>query len=393
MAGYALPAEIEERQVVRSCLNGENDGFDQFYRRYAPALVAFCERRLGTVGDAEDAAHEAILKAHRALPRFREGARLWPWLATIAANVCTDIQRSRERLESGDATSDEGLAARLFAPEVDEDVSRRLRASIVDAALDELPERFRTPLFLREFMGWSYEEIAAFSNKSIGSVRTTLMRSRRAFQSRVEDVARRRGQWPLPAVVVGGWRRLRSSLRNWRDSLARAGGDAANVVWRAEGLLGGLGSGLQAAAVAVVAAGALAGAAPAMAADGAGGTGAQAMTAAADLSAARDAALAAAGQSAAPQSGSPAASARGVALDATAGHEKTNELTDTAVSTQRDDNSINVDVYAGADVSGDNSSATGTEGKIPCGGPSRGWGAVCTAYDTATGVAPLKSDS
>jgi RNA polymerase sigma-70 factor (ECF subfamily) len=252
MAGYALPAEFEERQVLASCRAGEHEGFDLLYRRYAPALVAFCEHRLGNVGDAEDAAHEAILKAHRAMPRFREGARLWPWLATIAANVCTDIQRSRERLTPVPDEVD------WLAPEVDEDVSRRLRAPIVDAALDELPERFRTPLFLREFMGWSYEDIAGFSNKSIGSVRTTLMRARRAFQARVEDVARRRGQWPLPAAVVGGWRRLRSTLRSWRDSVSRATTDGAAVLWRADGLLSAVAPGVQMAVVAVVAAGALA---------------------------------------------------------------------------------------------------------------------------------------
>jgi RNA polymerase sigma-70 factor (ECF subfamily) len=254
MAGYALPAEVEEQQVLRSCLNGHKDGLDLLYRRYAPALVAFCNHRLGNLGDAEDAAHETILKAHRALPRFREGARLWPWLATIAANVCTDIQRSRERFGPEEDAID------CLGPEVDETVSARLRASIVDTALDELPERFRTPLFLREFMGWSYEEIAGFSNKSIGSVRTTLMRARRAFQTRVEDVARRRGQWPLP-VAVGGlggaWRRMRAAVRSWRDSLARSGGDLAGVVARAEGMFMAFAPGLQAALVGVTAAGAL----------------------------------------------------------------------------------------------------------------------------------------
>lgn len=242
---------------MASCRGGASEGLDLLYRRYAPALVAFCQHRLGNRGDAEDAAHEAILKAHRALPRFREGARLWPWLATIAANVCTDMLRSRERLGT------QADAIDWQAPEVDEDVSRRLRAGIVESALDELPERFRTPLFLREFMGWSYEEIAEFSNKSIGSVRTTLMRARRAFQARVEDVARRRGQWPLPVAVGGAWRRVRATLRQWRESMARAGSDAAGALLRAEGVLGGLGSGLQAAAVAMSAAGALLMTAPA----------------------------------------------------------------------------------------------------------------------------------
>lgn len=377
MAGYALPAEFEERQVVRSCLNGEDKGFDLLYRRYAPALVAFCERRLGTVGDAEDAAHETILKAHRALPRFREGARLWPWLATIAANVCTDIQRSRERLESGD---DEALAASLFAPEVDEDVSRRLRASIVDAALDELPERFRTPLFLREFMGWSYEEIAAFSNKSIGSVRTTLMRSRRAFQSRVEDVARRRGQWPLPAVVVGGWRRLRSTVRSWRESATRAGGDAASAMWRADGLLGGLGSGLQAAAVAMVAAGTLAAPVAASASEGGGAsTGVE--------TSAVGGAVAGHKPASAPNSDAPAAAepaaVRTVAVDPAAGNA-VDPMADASVEFTREDAGTEISTVTTVDPAGQGASGSESDTYIPC--DAEGWSIVCIATDASTGV-------
>jgi hypothetical protein len=86
------------------------------------------------------------------------------------------------------------------------------------------------------------------------------MRARRAFQARVEDVARRRGQWPLPAAVggLGGvWRRMRASVRSWRESLARNGGDLAGVLGRAEGMFMAVAPGLQAALVGVTAAGAL----------------------------------------------------------------------------------------------------------------------------------------
>jgi RNA polymerase sigma-70 factor (ECF subfamily) len=256
MAGYALPAAWEEEQVVASCRTGASDSLDLLYRQYAPALIAFCRNRLGANGDAEDAAHEAILKAHRALPRFREGAPLWPWLSTIAANVCTDIQRSRNRFESeGDAASaaaGDNDPARSAAPGLDETVTRRVRASIVSTALEELPERFRTPLVMRELMGLSYDEIAAASNKTVASVRTTLMRARRVFRARVEDVARRQGQWPLPAAVAGGLRRARDAVRQWRHDMARAGGDVMNAVCRAEGALQ---AGLQMAAVAAVTAG------------------------------------------------------------------------------------------------------------------------------------------
>jgi RNA polymerase sigma-70 factor, ECF subfamily len=228
MAGYVLPTEAEEQQVLRSCLSGEEGSLDLLYRRYGPPLIAFCRSRLGDSGDAEDAAHETILKAHRALPGFRQDARLWPWIATIAANLCIDMHRSRQRLDP-----EADLVASL-GPDVDDVVNRRLRAEIVKTALGELPEHYRTPLLLREFMGWSYDEIAAFSDKTTGSVRSTLMRARRALQAQIEHVARQTGQWPLPSLVMGDtWRRARANFRSWRNSAARTACHAADILLRA----------------------------------------------------------------------------------------------------------------------------------------------------------------
>jgi RNA polymerase sigma-70 factor (ECF subfamily) len=244
MSGYALPAEVEEQQVLLSWQHDHNDGLELLYRRYAAPLTAFCERRLGSRGEAEDAAHETILKASRALPRFRSGARLWPWLATIAANVCTDLQRLQDRWEPEDES--------MEAVGVDEHMATRARTRIVDAAIEELPERFRTPLVLREFMGWSYEDIAAFSGKTIGSVRTTLMRARRALESRIEELARRQGHWPLPVAVAARWRRVRGALRSWRRAVNDRTHRICTAAWQAESLAL-VGGGVQALVVAVAA--------------------------------------------------------------------------------------------------------------------------------------------
>jgi RNA polymerase sigma-70 factor (ECF subfamily) len=239
MAGYALPVETDEYDVLVSWQRDEHDGLDLLYRRYALPLTEFCERRLGNRAEAEDAAHEAILKAYKAMPRFRQGARLWPWLSTIAANICRDALRARDRWS--DNAAEEQLGG-----EVDEDAERRVRSRILCAAIDELPERFRTPLMLREFMGWSYDDIATFSGKTIGSVRTTLMRARRALQARVEDVARRQGQWPLPIAVAARWRRVRVVLREWRQSAHDRATRLFGGSWQTDGLMSLASGGIQA---------------------------------------------------------------------------------------------------------------------------------------------------
>src|SRR4051812_49951717 len=51
----------------------------------------------GDAAEAEDAAQEAFLKAHAALPRFRSGAPWRPWLLRIVANEARNRRRSAGR--------------------------------------------------------------------------------------------------------------------------------------------------------------------------------------------------------------------------------------------------------------------------------------------------------
>jgi RNA polymerase sigma factor (sigma-70 family) len=192
--------------------------FRDLYARYHVRLVRYCRRRLDSSADAEDAAHEALLRAFQAWSRFDPTTDAWPWLATIAARVCADARRRSAR-----PVVDPG-----HEPSVDvhEQAVSRLRASIVEDALGHLPPRYRNPLVLKEFAGWSYREIAELEGRSVASVRSTIMRSRKHLSARVEDVARTQGQWPLPAVVPKLADRVRATrrghvVRTWFERTAQ----------------------------------------------------------------------------------------------------------------------------------------------------------------------------
>lgn len=183
--------------------------FEAVYRRYAPALQAFCAGRLGNTADAEDACHEAMLKAHRALPRFRPGAPMWPWLATIAANVCIDMQRQRpcDSLDAVTAGTEAG----------DDDpydlVTARLRRQLVDDAIGGLPERYRAPVYLADIEGWSYAEIAKLEGTTVTAVRGVLHRGRAILRDRIAELLHDRRLPAMPAAVPMAWSRLRAKVR------------------------------------------------------------------------------------------------------------------------------------------------------------------------------------
>ena len=142
------------------------------YRSYHAALHAYCVRNLDDKEDAPDVVQEAFLKAWLALRRGFEPEAPYPWLLTIARNLCVSRHRAR--------------SARIQALHFDE--SHNLRVSEEDptdelielrSMLQRLPERQRRALLLHDVIGLPYGEVAAELNISYAAVATLVFRTRR----------------------------------------------------------------------------------------------------------------------------------------------------------------------------------------------------------------------
>ncbi|MBA2384984.1 MAG: sigma-70 family RNA polymerase sigma factor [Actinobacteria bacterium] len=127
--------------------------------------------------DAEDAVQAGLVKAWRALPRFRRGAPLRPWLLAIVANEARNRRRSAGRREGlalraahelpsgGAAPSPEG---RLLAAEE--------RAELL-AALERLREEDRDVLSCRYLLELAEEETAQVLSLPRGTVKSRTSRA------------------------------------------------------------------------------------------------------------------------------------------------------------------------------------------------------------------------
>lgn len=215
-AGTAQQRE-GERATLQAWRDGDVEAFADLYRRYAPALHAYCRHRLGGAADAEDAAHETFVRAQAGLAGFDLDAPLWPWLVTIASHHCTDVLRRRGR----DAHTAPFAAAGVVDFDLEEQVAGRIRASITRDALRQVRLGYRAPLFLREFAGLSYAEIADAQGTSVSAVRTALMRGRRELAERVRLVAEAQRAWPLPIGLSRPLEWARTELHVARDWVAR----------------------------------------------------------------------------------------------------------------------------------------------------------------------------
>jgi RNA polymerase sigma-70 factor (ECF subfamily) len=157
-------------------------------------IEAFGERITSVVGgilrdrDAvEDVVQATFTKAWFRISSFKGDSGLYTWLYRVAVNASKDYIKGRSRRPA--APLDETRAARIpsSAPHVIEGIERRELREAVRAAIDALPERYRTVLALRELEGLTYEGISQVLNLSLGTVESRLFRARKRLRALLED--------------------------------------------------------------------------------------------------------------------------------------------------------------------------------------------------------------
>lgn len=87
---------IEDAELIARARSGDVTAYESIVRRYQDVAIRTAHL-ICPETDADDAVQEAFLKAFDALPRFREGAPLRPWLLRIVANEARNRRRSAGR--------------------------------------------------------------------------------------------------------------------------------------------------------------------------------------------------------------------------------------------------------------------------------------------------------
>jgi len=134
---------------------------------------------------SEDVVQDAVLRAFRAFPQFRDGSPR-AWLFAIVRNCCRTAQSSRAgaiALVVSESGLSEPDALRLQhqadpAPSPEEAAIRGAEVERLQAAIEAIPEPFRETLVLRELSDLSYAEIAEVAGIPIGTVMSRLARAR-----------------------------------------------------------------------------------------------------------------------------------------------------------------------------------------------------------------------
>jgi RNA polymerase sigma-70 factor (ECF subfamily) len=160
--------------------------FEALYQSHYPRVLGLCNRLLGRGMQAEDAAQEVFVRAYRRLDQYDTTLPFGAWVGGIATHHCVDLlrRRARERRLFDDAQPEAIADDALNGAALLTQTERTVR---VQAAIAELPDKYRVPLVLAYYFESSYDEIAQALGVTSNHVGVLLLRGKRMLRGALAE--------------------------------------------------------------------------------------------------------------------------------------------------------------------------------------------------------------
>lgn len=180
-----------DEDLILQFQNGNVYAFEQIVTRYKDQLVNFAYRFLGDLEDAEDIVQETFLRVFRKKNAYKNVAKFSTWIYTITGNLAKTELRKRKRRKLlsistlGFEDKDFELPDTKKGPE--ENVDDLLKDTVIQKAINRLPEKFKEVIIFRDLQELSYEEISTIVKIPLGTVKSRVNRGRLKLQEILTD--------------------------------------------------------------------------------------------------------------------------------------------------------------------------------------------------------------
>jgi len=178
-------------EAIRLVHQGDREAFALIYRSYSELVRRVCLRMLRDPAEAEDAAQDVFVRVFLKINTFRGESAFSSWLYRLTMNVVLmRFRRDKYNYTSlGECTEDEGdPCSKVGGPDLH--LSGLLGRIDLQAAVDVLPEGYKTAFILHDVHGYAHREIAAIFGYSVGNSKSQLYKARRRLRKLLAGIPR-----------------------------------------------------------------------------------------------------------------------------------------------------------------------------------------------------------
>jgi len=212
-SGAPSAGSASDTAVLERLRAGDEATFVDLVRRWSPSMLRLAKNFVGSTASAEDAVQDTWLAVLNGIDRFEGRSTLRTWTFTILVNRAKSRGVREHRTVVAPASGDDedgpsvnpdrfrgpdgaypGHWTSSGAPQPWHQPESRAVAretlSLVERALETLPERQRVVVTLRDVQGLSSEEVCQILQVSAGNQRLLLHRGRSTLRAVLEDYYR-----------------------------------------------------------------------------------------------------------------------------------------------------------------------------------------------------------
>ena len=192
----ALTFQSEESALIEELQAGSEEAFAWLIARFHQPVYSLLARTVQDRADAADLTQEVFVKVFRGVGSFHGESSLRTWIYRIALHEASNQRRWWMRhkqqevpIEQQMVESESGSSVCLKEMLIDQAESPYEMAvhsenrARVEAALNQVPEPFRSTLILRDIEGFVYEEVAEMLGVNLGTVKSRLVRGRACLKT------------------------------------------------------------------------------------------------------------------------------------------------------------------------------------------------------------------
>jgi len=186
-----------DEELMELYRKGSRDAFEMLFARYHRKVIHFAYRMTGDQAKAEEAAQETFLRVARAASTWQPTARFSTWMYTIARRTTLNFLRDEKdegdkvSIPPGEESGNGSPAPQLPGPSAlnPEEIAWSAEIQVrFAAALQQLPESYRSAFVLNRGEGLSYEEVASVLGITVQAVKSRIFRAREMLMESLSEL-------------------------------------------------------------------------------------------------------------------------------------------------------------------------------------------------------------
>lgn len=186
------PATLHDGEIIEAIKRGNPGAFEIIMRRYNQRLYRIARSIMKNDAEAEDIVQETYIKAYTLLCNFNGPHGFSAWLSKIAINESLMRLRKTKRIASyglidSPIATDEYDELASSLPDPERLAENHQFKTLLEAAIDALPDDFRTVFILRAVEQLNTHETADYLGIKAATVKTRFHRARQLLQEQLNN--------------------------------------------------------------------------------------------------------------------------------------------------------------------------------------------------------------